>query len=64
MKPKYNVGDLVQLKSGGPGMTVTRVEEPYAGKITIDTTWFAGKKNESGRFPEDTLQPYDAAKAK
>ena len=32
-----NVGDVVQLKSGGPLMTVTRVIKASA---TVETTWF------------------------
>ena len=64
MKPKYQVGDLVQLKSGGPGMTVTRLTESPDETVRVDTTWFAGKKNESGRFPEDALQTYDPKKEK
>lgn len=40
------LGDIVQLKSGGPKMTVTKVLERY-----IHTAWFAGSKNENGVFP-------------
>lgn len=32
----FNVGDIVQLKSGGPGMTVAAVNGDK-----IDCTWFA-----------------------
>jgi len=46
-----NSGDTVQLKSGGPVMTIQ--------KLMVGTTyrcqWFAGKKLEVGDFPEDSL---------
>ena len=55
MATLFNVGDIVQLKSGGPLMTVQSVPGgPY-----IDThpcQWFAGKKLESGTFPPESLQ--------
>lgn len=52
MEAKFKVGDVVQLKSGGPKMTVTSVEvkDNY-----IYTAWFAGSKNERGRFPYDAI---------
>lgn len=46
MEMKLKLGDIVQLKSGGPKMTVTKVLERY-----IHTAWFAGSKSESGIFP-------------
>lgn len=49
----FKVGDVVQLKSGGPKMTV-RKTEPISG---IQTSWFAGSKHESGWFPPDALMP-------
>jgi len=44
-------GDVVQLKSGGPWMTVTDVED---GEVSV--TWF-DKDNQlkTGDFEEDTL---------
>lgn len=53
-KNGFAVGDIVKLKSGGPDMTVRTVPEP-ASKY-YDCQWFAGKKLESGRFPEDSLE--------
>ncbi len=49
----YSKGDTVQLKSGGPVMTV-------AGEVsdgTIRCQWFGGKKLESGYFPVESLVP-------
>lgn len=48
----FKVGDIVQLKSGGPKMTVT---DPDAYGDKIDTTWFAGAKKETGRFPPEAI---------
>jgi len=44
-------GDIVQLKSGGPKMTVQSMsidDELYC-------QWFAGSKLEGGRFPPEAL---------
>ncbi len=54
MPDSFKVGDLVVLKSGGPKMTVTHTEGGRSG-IIITTAWFAGSKNEGGRFPVDAL---------
>ena len=47
------IGDVVQLKSGGPLMTVIAEKTEATGKVM--TTWFAGAKKETGSFPEETL---------
>ncbi len=52
----YKGGDLVQLKSGGPKMTVIDTPSSY-GQEDYTTAWFAGAKRETGRFPEDALMP-------
>ena len=50
MADKFKVGDIVQLKSGGPKMTVTDVFENE-----VRTAWFAGNKNEKTAFPFDAV---------
>jgi uncharacterized protein YodC (DUF2158 family) len=48
----YNVGDIVQLKSGGPKMTISTDADAngyYYAK------WFAGSKLETGKFRAETL---------
>lgn len=55
MADKFKVGDIVQLKSGGPEMTVNST--PVQRGDNYYTQWFAGKKLESGRFPENSLKP-------
>ncbi|RQU40501.1 DUF2158 domain-containing protein [Burkholderia cenocepacia] len=54
MALKFNVGDIVQLKSGGPEMTVQAL--PTTATSTVyRCQWFAGKKLESGPFAEESL---------
>jgi uncharacterized protein YodC (DUF2158 family) len=52
----FEVGDLVQLKSGSPKMTVTDLPESNAYHQYV-TVWFAGARRETGRFPEEALIP-------
>ncbi len=54
MKTTYKVGDLVQLKSGGPVMTVA--EENSLGDGQLRCQWFSGKKLEFGWFLPATLK--------
>jgi len=49
-KTEFKVGDLVQLRSGGPTMTVSSI---YAGDVRCK--WFGGKKLESGSFPPASI---------
>lgn len=58
VKQKFKPGDQVQLKSGGPKMTVNNynsVSGPY-----LNCHWMPGNKLESGTFHQDALQPYVA----
>ena len=50
----FVIGDIVKLKSGGPEMTVQT--QPAASATYYQCQWFAGKKLESGRFPENSLE--------
>lgn len=57
-QPKFNVGDIVKLKSGGPDMTIQASHESDIGislKNFYKCQWFAGKKLESGTFPPESL---------
>jgi uncharacterized protein YodC (DUF2158 family) len=47
-------GDVVQLKSGGPDMTVNFVENDNGVQVA-GCSWFINNKKESGRFPVATL---------
>jgi uncharacterized protein YodC (DUF2158 family) len=58
MANKFKSGDFVQLKSGGPKMTVTDL----AYTSHYNCKWFAGSKLNQGVFAEDELQPYQEDK--
>jgi len=51
---QFAVGDLVELLSGSPVMTVTGLNPNGAG--SVKTQWFAGKKLEWGSFPSAALK--------
>lgn len=52
MSDKFNSGDIVQLKSGGPEMTVKSYAVHHEA---FECQWFAGKKLEKGYFVEESL---------
>lgn len=58
----FKIGDIVQLKSGGPKMTVTTVYDDVSE--TIGTSWFAGSKKEKGTFPLQALTPVSDEQSK
>ncbi|WP_027186805.1 YodC family protein [Desulfovibrio cuneatus] len=53
-KQKFKIGDLVQLKSGGPKMTVNSVTFP----LSCTCVWFAGTKSNKENFNYEALQSY------
>lgn len=62
METKFKIGDVVQLKSGGPKMTVTKLvmtvplrggQGQYTGKVKV--SWFEGSDDKYGEFPQDSL---------
>ena len=50
----FKVGDIVQLKSGGPPMTVTRINTNLVGYSEITCQWFYMIMN-TGTFVPDVL---------
>lgn len=56
----FQVGEVVQLNSGGPAMTVSFVGEkefPHGGKVPIvQCTWFEGKKLSKETFAPEILR--------
>jgi uncharacterized protein YodC (DUF2158 family) len=50
---EFRIGAVVQLKSGGPMMTITSIE---ADSQAACTTWFDGTRKETGTFPLETLR--------
>ena len=52
---EFKVGDILQLKSGGPKMTCTKTRDPlHQGQV--ECKWFAGGKQQVGYFPPDALE--------
>lgn len=59
MANKFKPGDLVELKSGGPVMTVERVNNIHSGEITYSCSWFAGAKDSHKIFAEAAIKLSD-----
>lgn len=47
-------GDMVQLKSGGPSMSVARIENEH-GIWRASCSWLDGKKKQTRTFPTALL---------
>jgi len=58
---QIKVGDVVQLKSGGPKMTVESTESNPAGVLC---TWFDGADKKSSCFQPEALDKVPKAKKK
>lgn len=58
MADAFKPGDIVQLKSGGPAMTVSEAN----GRGSYQCEWFKGASNERAYFSEHTLKAYEAPK--
>jgi uncharacterized protein YodC (DUF2158 family) len=56
MADNFKAGDIVQLKSGGPKMTVTQAGEDSTGALTVWCSWFEGKMQKGGTFPPEALK--------
>jgi uncharacterized protein YodC (DUF2158 family) len=52
---EIKTGNVVELKSGGPDMTVDSVEN-NSGTAVAACSWFLNNQKESGRFPVATLK--------
>lgn len=55
MAEQIKAGDTVQLKSGGPVMTVNLVED-WNGIMRARCDWFVGGKNSQDYFPLASLK--------
>jgi uncharacterized protein YodC (DUF2158 family) len=56
MSIKFKIGDTVQLKSGGPAMTVKQPDDGPHSDGECLCQWFGGRKLEQGYFHRDTLR--------
>lgn len=52
MSDKFNIGDVVQLKSGGEKMTIEEIEN----EEDISCVWFEGSQTRRSSFIAATLQ--------
>lgn len=55
MADGFKAGDVVNLKSGGPPMTVSGLVN-VGDKVRVRCTWFAGAKNERADFVPEALE--------
>jgi len=60
MPEEFEIGDTVQLKSGGPVMTISNIGE-YAGLSGPGAScdWFDGKEKKSRAFDLRTLKKFE-----
>lgn len=58
MEQKFKTGDLVQLKSGGPCMTVRGYEPADSNEVVCE--WFDGNVRHEKAFNQDMLNNYAA----
>jgi uncharacterized protein YodC (DUF2158 family) len=57
MTAQFKIGDTVQLKSGGPPMTVTGYGKDEEGNPRVTCTWFDHEQNaKTGVFPIEAVQ--------
>jgi uncharacterized protein YodC (DUF2158 family) len=60
MASKFKAGDLVELKSGGPVMTIEKVHTGFGNEMpSYACTWFAGAKENHKNFTEAALKKAD-----
>jgi len=50
---QFEIGDIVKLKSGGPEMTVTKLDNQVSTDVGV--MWFDGKTLHKGWMPEDAI---------
>ncbi|TNH85241.1 DUF2158 domain-containing protein [Aeromonas sobria] len=57
-QPLYEIGDIVKLSAGGPDMAIESIvlhgsTDEFKGAYYAQ--WFAGKKIDKSKFPEESL---------
>jgi uncharacterized protein YodC (DUF2158 family) len=60
MADDFKAGDVVQLKSGGPEMTINYIQDTVDGKQAV-CIWFEGKKQSVGYFGFHVLKHVEQA---
>jgi uncharacterized protein YodC (DUF2158 family) len=56
MADEIKAGDIVQLKSGGPKMTVSVITRNNQGTSLAKCAWFDGAKHNFATFPVTSLK--------
>lgn len=64
MADAFEPGDLVQLKSGGPRMTVERIVKCTGPGEYLHCQWFSGEKLEMGDFDLTSVKRVDSPEGK
>jgi uncharacterized protein YodC (DUF2158 family) len=54
--PAFKGGEIVQLKSGGPAMTVEGLNQGTGGWVC---SWFVGSELKREQFRAEALKPYE-----
>jgi uncharacterized protein YodC (DUF2158 family) len=52
----FQIGDTVQLKSGGPLMTVDNIDAGEGSQVMISCVWFEKTERKEGQFKAPTLE--------
>lgn len=53
---EFKIGDTVQLKSGGPKMTISSARDSQEDYLCM---WFKGASREQGYFKDEVLKRID-----
>ncbi len=56
--PEFKAGDVVQLKSDGPVMTIEKIDREYdspEGELSAWCSWFVGKELKTHTFKLQAL---------
>jgi uncharacterized protein YodC (DUF2158 family) len=59
MERSFRPGDLVQLVSGGPIMTVEGYQDGGTNDRVMKCVWFVNREAKRGTFAEPLLKRYD-----
>jgi uncharacterized protein YodC (DUF2158 family) len=57
----FKIGDTVRLKSGGPRMTVTAVDNDDTKERMVWTSWFTNNKMDTAQYPASSLDADDGS---
>jgi uncharacterized protein YodC (DUF2158 family) len=56
MADEFKTGDVVELKSGGPEMTIESLDDFGAGRLRARCVWFEKNKRNAALFELPTLK--------